>query len=164
MNELKEIEDSLFGHLKNDDIIPITKRRKILRRFERKKQRILSQGNQLISTLENPAMASRPGSLWDMKELPNKVRKEPDKSRLIGPKKHTMYTIKDNKILRLEPVPDNPQEEYQAVDIVVPINPAEEQLLEGTKMCIDDIKKIERFKDYEPGVPSKVISNIVLVA
>lgn len=68
-----------------------------------------------------------------------------------------MYTIKDNKIVRLEPVQhQGDAQEFRAVDIVVPVNAAEEQLLEGTKMCLDDIKKIDRFKDYEPGMPSKV--------
>lgn len=72
-----------------------------------------------------------------------------------------MYTIKDNKIVRLEPVADS-EEELRAVDIVIPVNAAEEQLLEGTKMCLDDIKKIDRFKDYEPGIPSRV-SNFTLI-
>ncbi|XP_063538003.1 RNA-binding protein 41-like [Cydia strobilella] len=158
MHELKDIEDNLFGHLKDDNIIPITKRRKILRRLERKKERVLSQSIE-VGTVPNVSKPPKPGSLWDVKEVPNGVKPETSKSnQIIGPKKQTMYTIKDDKIMRLEPVRQEERpDEYQAVDIVVPVNAAEEHLLEGTKMCVDDIKKIERFKDYEPGIPSKVL-------
>lgn len=158
MNELKQLEDNLFGHLKSD-IIPITKRRKILRRLERKKDRILAQQKELLAqnskTHHEPSTVNRPGSLWDVKDIP-KRQEQTMKCNIIGPKAKTMYTIKDNKILRLEHVNGEKSDEYKAVDIVIPVNEAEEQLLEGTKMCIDDIKKIERFKDYVPGVPSKV--------
>lgn len=159
MNEIKELEENLFGHIKNDDIIPITKRRKILRRFERKKVRIIAQSKQIISIpiKDNLPQVNRPGSLWDIKEIPTKVQKTQEK--LIGPKKQTMYTIRDNKIVRLEPVRERQElrvDEYRAVDIVIPVNAAEQQLLEGTKMCVDEIRKIERFKNYEPGIPSKV--------
>lgn len=166
MNELKEIEEDLFGHLRNDNILPITKRRKLLRRIERKKERILSQQKQfrICPTQSHPEQStSKPGSLWDVKEMPQKpVGSEcgTSKDKMIGPSEPTMYTIKENKIVRLEPMQrnddDDEQNEFRAVDIVMPVNPAEEQLLEGTKMCLDDIKKIERFKDYEPGLPSKV--------
>lgn len=158
MNELKQLEDNLFGHLKSD-IIPITKRRKILRRLERKTERILAQQKQLMTsdskTDNEPPIVNRPGSLWDVREIP-KRQEQTLKCKIIGPKKKTMYTIKDNKILRLEHINGEKSNEYKAVDIVIPVNEAEQQLLEGTKMCIDDIKKIERFKDYIPGVPSKV--------
>lgn len=158
MNELKQLEDNLSRHLKSD-IIPITKRRKILRRLERKKERILAQQKQLISPdpkmLDESSTVNHSGSLWDVKEIPKK-EEQSMKRKIIGPQKKTMYTIKDNKILRLEPTNAKKSNEYKAVDIVIPINEAEEQLLEGTKMCIDDIKKIERFKNYMPGVPSKV--------
>ncbi|CAK1588992.1 unnamed protein product [Parnassius mnemosyne] len=167
MNELKEIEEDLFGHLRNDNIMPITKRRKLLRRLERKKERVLMQQKQLrLNSVQYPReqSPSKPGSLWDVQEIPNRVRPEcgTSKDKMIGPRKPTMYTIKDSKIVRLESVQredDNDSEEndFRAVDIVMPVNPAEEQLLEGTKMCLDDIKKIERFKDYEPGIPSKVL-------
>ncbi|XP_026317987.1 uncharacterized protein LOC113228806 [Hyposmocoma kahamanoa] len=159
MNELKQLEDNLFGHLKSD-IIPITKRRKILRRLERKTERILAQQKQLMAsdskTDNEPPIVNRPGSLWDVREIP-KRQEQTLKCKIIGPKKKTMYTIKDNKILRLEHINGEKSNEYKAVDIVIPVNEAEQQLLEGTKMCIDDIKKIERFKDYMPGVPSKVL-------
>ncbi|XP_068623002.1 uncharacterized protein [Battus philenor] len=166
MNELKEIEEDLFGHLRNDNIMPITKRRKLLRRMERKKERILAQQKQInlmpVHNSPQPS-SSKPGSLWDLKEIPHvKPKSGTSKDKMIGPKEPTMYTIKENKIVRLEPVQrqnnenEGQEDDYRAVDIVVPINPAEELLLEGTKMCLDDIKKIERFKDYEPGIPSKI--------
>lgn len=158
MNELKEIEDDLFGHLKNDNLLPITKRRKILRRLERKKEKIMAQQKDPgIEPVAGPSQLKE-GSLWDVKD---KSQAKPKTHQdIIGPKNRTMYTVRDNKIIRLEPMgqEDDDREEYRAVDIVVPINPAEEQLLEGTKMCLDDIKKIDRFKDYEPGIPSKVSS------
>ncbi|KAL0829981.1 hypothetical protein ABMA28_003445 [Loxostege sticticalis] len=166
MNELKDLEESLFGHLK-DDTLPITKRRKIMRRLERKKERILAQENQI--DFEANSMVSsvnKPGSLWDVKEVtarPKIERPGPkiEQKNFIGPRIPTMYTIKKNRIMRLEPVireqNDHHDNEYRAVDIVMPVNPAEEQLLEGTKMPLDEIKKIDRFKDYEPGIPSKVL-------
>lgn len=159
MNELKEIEEDLFGHLNNDNLIPITKRRKILRRLERKKEKVMLQqkdaGIKLIDPTPGPSKV-KPGSLWDVKDISGKRPKS--HQDIIGPKQKTMYTVKDDKIVRLEPVQNEEgDQEYKAVDIVVPVNAAEEQLLEGTKMCLDDIKKIERFKDYEPGIPSKVL-------
>lgn len=179
MNELKEIDASLFGHLKNDDIMPITKRRKILRRLERKKERILCQQKEIYMEPLPSSSKSKLGSLWDVKDVTVRV-KEPQSDRFItmkfkfyvnacikvrnyyflsifrlftGTKNQTMYTIKDDKIVRLE---RERQDEFRAVDIVVPQNRAEEQLLEGTKMSLEDIKSIERFKDYKPGIPSKV--------
>ncbi|CAG5054074.1 unnamed protein product [Parnassius apollo] len=167
MNELKEIEEDLFGHLRNDNIMPITKRRKLLRRLKRKKERILMQQKQLrLDAVQYPQeqSPSKPGSLWDVQKKPNQFRPEcgTSKDKMIGPREPTMYTIKDSKIVRLEPVEreddnDGEESEFRAVDIVMPVNPAEEQLLEGTKMSLDDIKKIERFNDYEPGIPSKVL-------
>ncbi|XP_013141482.1 PREDICTED: RNA-binding protein 41-like [Papilio polytes] len=168
MHELKEIEEDLFGHLRNDNIMPITKRRKLLRRLERKKEKIIAQQKQLqLVTTHNESQpsTSKPGSLWDVKDIPERLPEcstskglpNTSKDKLIGPKAQTMYTIKDNKILRLEPVQDEARDEFRAVDIVMPVNPAEEQLLEGTKMNLDDIKAMDRFKDYEPGIPSKVL-------
>ncbi|XP_004922662.1 RNA-binding protein 41 [Bombyx mori] len=159
MNDIKTLENCLFAHLK-DDILPLSKRRKLLRRLERKKERILSQNNTVILDNSNRKPVNRPGSLWDVKELQHKISDpERNKDKLIGPVKKTLYTIKNNKIVRLEPMDssENSEDEYRAVNIVVPINNAEAQLLEGTKMSIDDIKKIDRFKDYEPGTPSKVL-------
>ncbi|XP_038218786.1 RNA-binding protein 41-like [Zerene cesonia] len=152
IHELKEIEASLFGHLKNEEILSLTKRRKILRRLERRKERIISQQKQVpISSIAHSSNTNS-GSLWDVKDLTTRVVQT--KPQIIGPKPRTLYTIKDNKIVRLE---QKAQDEFQAVDIVLPQNKAEERLLEGTKMSLDDIKKIERFKDYEPGAPSKVL-------
>lgn len=119
----------------------------------------MAQQKQLITpdaiTHNESPTVNRPGSLWDMKEIPKK-QEQSLKCKIIGPKEKTMYTIKDKKILRLQRTEEENSNDYKAVDIVIPVNEAEEQLLEGTKMCIDDIKKIERFKDYVPGVPSKV--------
>lgn len=165
MNDIKTLENCLFAHLK-DDILPLSKRRKLLRRLERKKERILSQNNTVILDNSNRKPVNRPGSLWDVKELQHKISDpERNKDKLIGPVKKTLYTIKNNKIVRLEPMDssENSEDEYRAVNIVVPINNAEAQLLEGTKMSIDDIKKIDRFKDYEPGTPSKVFVYICIL-
>lgn len=156
MNELNELEENMFGHLK-DKKLPITKRRKILRRLVRRKDKILSKSIDIGGV--PVSKEAKPGSLWDIQDAPKRVKVTRNR---IGPKDRTMYTIKNDKIVRLKPVVREQQvqdQEFEAVDIVMPVNAAEEQLLEGTKMCIDDIKKIERFKDYEPGVPSKVGRN-----
>ncbi|XP_072945575.1 uncharacterized protein [Epargyreus clarus] len=161
MNNLKKLDEDLFGHHNNDDMLPLTKRRKMLRHMERKKERLLSQQKQPMIPVEagTSRQPPKPGSLWDVQEMPDKRQDHNQAENIIGPKKPTMYTVKDNEIMRLQPLQrplheEDTDEEYQAIDIIPPINPAEEQLLEGTKMCLDDIRKIERFKDYEPGVPS----------
>lgn len=165
MNDIKDLEIKLFSHLKPEEQIPpINKRRKLLRRLQRKEERLLAiESDKLeLDATKGRNEDIRPGSLWDVKEIPpkNSTSKNcAEKKNFIGPKKPTMYTIKDNKIMRLELVKSDHLdscEDYQAVDIVLPVNAAEGRLLEGTKLCLDDIKKIERFKDYEPGVPSKV--------
>ncbi|XP_059060978.1 RNA-binding protein 41-like [Achroia grisella] len=149
------------GDIYTPEIIPITKRRKSLRRFERNKEKVLSQDGQINIPVHDTPVVNRPGSLWDVKELPKKQQNvEATNNCDTSPKKNTMYTIRNNKIVRLEPLPGDQgvlEDEYQAVDIVLPTNSAEQQLLEGTKMAVDDIRKIERFKDYEPGIPSKVL-------
>lgn len=158
MNELKELEENLFGNIK-PDMIPLTKRRKLLRRLQRKKDRLLQENPFNIATIPTTSRVDRPGSLWDMREMPRLIPHtitSRDQEEAMGPHLRTMYTVRDNKIVRLEPVMPE-QEDYRAVDIMMPINEAESQLLEGTKMSVDDIKKIDRFKDYEPGVPSKVL-------
>ncbi|KAJ8728734.1 hypothetical protein PYW07_006430 [Mythimna separata] len=159
MNELKELEQNLFGNIKTD-MIPLTKRRKLLRRLQRKKERLLQENPFNIAPIPTMPRVDRPGSLWDMREMPrlipHTITSRDQEENAMGPHLRTMYTVRDNKIVRLEPV-QAVQEEYRAVDIVMPINEAESQLLEGTKMCVDDIKKIGRFKDYEPGIPSKVL-------
>ncbi|PZC71030.1 hypothetical protein B5X24_HaOG214253 [Helicoverpa armigera] len=170
MNELKQLEENLVGHIKTD-MIPLSKRRKLLRRLQRKKERLLQNNPFNISTIPSTSRVDQPGSLWDMREMPrlipHTVTSRDQEENVMGPHLRTMYTVRDNKIVRLEPVQANQddqveQDEYRAVDIVVPVNDAEAQLLEGTKMCLDDIKKMERFKDYEPGIPSKVCFLILL--
>ncbi|KAF9424352.1 hypothetical protein HW555_000491 [Spodoptera exigua] len=159
MNELKQLEGNLFGHMKND-IMPLTKRRKLLRRLQRKKERLQHDNPFNIAAIPSTSRVDRPGSLWDMREMPrlipHTITSKDQEANAMGPHFRAMYTVRNNKILRLEPV-QREQEEYRAVDIVMPINDAEANLLEGTKMTVDDIRKIDRFKDWTPGSPSKVL-------
>lgn len=174
MTNLKKIEENLFGHLRKEPIASCTKRKKALRRFERNKERILAQeGHVQIPTTSSPTV-NRPGSLWDVKELPKTQNTEAQttqnissssrsKPRMIGPEpKPIVYTIRNSKIMRVEPQPGDQEiqmEEVQAVEIAP--NDRDDQVLEGTKMSIDDIRQIERFKNYHPGKPSKVIINVL---
>ncbi|KAG6440251.1 hypothetical protein O3G_MSEX001258 [Manduca sexta] len=157
INRIKDLEHSLFGHLKSN-IPPITKRRKILRRLERRKNRIES-GPKQTSPIPNQSTTSRPGSLWDLQEAPPKVPIRPrgPRDKFIGPKKKTMYTIKNNCIVRVPEEETSRSDPEQELDVVLPETESGEPLLEGTKMSLDDIKKMEKYKDYEPGVPSKVV-------
>ncbi|KAL4713490.1 hypothetical protein ACJJTC_010475 [Scirpophaga incertulas] len=165
IHDLKQLDENLFGHLKVKSL-PVTKRRKILRRLERKKERILQQNKEVPIDLNPIQTANGPCSRWDVREKSSSTAQdffnEDGKSeicfnnKVIGSKQPTVYTIKDNKIVRLDPV-DRHSDEFRAVDIVVPINIAETKLLEGTKMSLKDIMKMERFKDYKSGTPSKVL-------
>ncbi|KAF9824884.1 hypothetical protein SFRURICE_015282 [Spodoptera frugiperda] len=159
MNELKQLEGNLFGHM-NNDMMPLTKRRKLLRRLQRKKERLQHDNPFNIAAIPSTSRVDRPGSLWDMREMPrlipHTITSKDQEANAMGPHFRAMYTVRNNKILRLEPV-QREQEEYRAVDIVMPINDAENNLLEGTKMSLDDIRKIDRFKDWTPGTPSKVL-------
>ncbi|GBP17820.1 RNA-binding protein 41 [Eumeta japonica] len=100
-------------------------------------------------------------TLWDVKEVHVETHSQTDSEcKIIGPKRKSMYTIKNSKIVRLEPVSDDitsGQKDYKAVDIVIPVNRAEKLLLEGTKMSLDDIKTNKKFKNYESGVPSRIL-------
>lgn len=166
MNELKQLEGNLFGHM-NNDMMPLTKRRKLLRRLQRKKERLQHDNPFNIAAIPSTSRVDRPGSLWDMREMPrlipHTITSKDQEANAMGPHFRAMYTVRNNKILRLEPV-QREQEEYRAVDIVMPINDAENNLLEGTKMSLDDIRKIDRFKDWTPGTPSKVCSISLLVS
>lgn len=165
MNDIKELEDNLFNNL-NNDITPLNKRRKIMRRLEKKQNKLIAQERELLpcDVSQEAKSNKRTGSLWDVKEKVQR-QEEPHSSnleqKLIGPKKKTMYTVRDNKIVRLEPSgeAETGEQDHRAVDIVIPENEAESQLLEGTKINVDDIRKIDRFKNYEPGIPSKVYFN-----
>lgn len=209
MNQINEIEVDLFGHLQAEDIPSISKRRKMLRRFERKKAHsmqvaIASRGLALpTSSMDRPHYDHDGNTFWDMDgeepelewrpdyilstDLPPRCKNKDDlspsnrndhhpgeknfnvqsdtrnlkspthRNEPIGPRNQHLYTIRDDNIVRLERVDQDNENEYRAVDIVIPENPAEEMLLEGTKMSVDNIRKIERFRDYDPGVPSKVI-------
>ncbi|CAD0203613.1 unnamed protein product [Chrysodeixis includens] len=164
MNELRELESNILGNLKTE-MIPLTKRRKMLRRLERKKERLLAQAQQnniaSISAFPSTSRSDRPGSLWDVREPPQRIIPCTITSRdqeVNG--SLAMYSIRENRIVR---VPD-PELNYPEVPehlreqlAEMPDVDVEAQLLEGTKMCLDDIRKIERFQDYEPGIPSKVL-------
>lgn len=175
MNELKELESNLLGNLKTE-MIPLTKRRKILRRLERKRERLLAQAQQNsiagISAFPSTSRMDRPGSLWDVREIPHRniphtITSRDQEAHCSTEGQQAMYSIRDNKIVRItDPVPNNPEEPpaEQPADIPevaeMPEVDTEAQLLEGTKMCLDDIRKIDRFKDYEPGIPSKVRQDV----
>lgn len=160
MNELRELENNMLGRIKTD-IIPITKRRKMLRRLERRSERLLTQEEQPdIGNSPSTSKVERSESLWDVQEmsptLNNSTVTNDNNGEFIGPTNRAMYVMKDNRIVKIERLKEQIRQ-YHAVDIVMPINAAEAELLEGTKMGLDDIKKIDRFKDYEPGIPSKVL-------
>lgn len=169
MNELQELESNLLGNLKTE-MIPLTRRRKMLRRLERKKERLLAQAQQnnidSIGALPGTSRSYRPGSLWDVREtshrnIPHTITSQDQEADASDAFQQAMYAIRDNLIVRIsDPMPINPEEypEEQPVEqpAEMPESDDEAQLLEGTKMCLDDIRKIDRFKDYEPGIPSKV--------
>ncbi|XP_022823847.1 RNA-binding protein 41-like [Spodoptera litura] len=159
MNELKQLEGNLFGQMKND-MMPLTKRRKLLRRLQRKKERLQHDNPFNIAAIPSTSRVDRPGSLWDMREMPrlipHTITSKDQEANAMGPHFRAMYTVRNNKILRLEPV-QREQDEHRALDLVMQNNDAETNLLEGTKMPTDDIRKIDRFKDWTPGTPSKVL-------
>lgn len=211
MNHIKEIEVDLFGHLHEGEIPPLSKRMKMLRRFERKKAHskqvnIATCGLSLASSKNRSKEENKkftwsktdndgPSKEWPERpshilntDLPERTwgensptprnrndhqpgeryfNEQPEtkyhkyllspraNKEQIGPSNRQLYTIKDGNIVRLQRNQGG-EDEYETEDIVVPENQAEEELLEGTKMTIDNIRKIERFRDYEPGVPSKV--------
>lgn len=172
MNSITELEDDLFGHLDVHNIAPITKRRKILRRLTRKEEKC-SKSLLGISTTSgkvenspslnkqcNPNLQGK--SKWDVQQLCDygfdMVKSKSDSVKtekiVIGPKRETIYTIRDNRIVRVEPLADK---QYRTVELKVPVNKAEEKLLEGSKISMDDIRELPKFHNYHPGVPSKVL-------
>lgn len=115
-----------------------------------------------------------PGSKWDIKDMStyktvsqSVTRKKHDEKRknLVGCKPETLYTVKDNRIVRLEKKSNVFEVKgdsrklgdcYDTVEIKLPINKAEEKLLEGSRLSLEDIKKIPKFENYDPGECSKV--------
>ncbi|KOB65600.1 RNA-binding protein 41, partial [Operophtera brumata] len=191
MNHIKEIEVDLFGHLQAEDIPPISKRRKMLRRFERKKAHsmqvaIATRGLAIpTSSIDRPHYDHAGNTFWDMdgeepelewcpdymlpSDLPlacktkhglppsnrndhhpgeknfnvqsdlRNLRSPKNRNEPIGPRNQHLYTIRDNNIVRLEHVDQDQGDEYRAVDIVVPENPAEEMLLEAPTVSQEQV-------------------------
>lgn len=168
MNNIKEIAKSLFDHVKGDQVLPVNKRRKMMRYLEKRKALIDAHNKKLMAVEpKKGGEKGRGNSLWDVntKQSLNKNTEtsqhkqdnpgQPINPRQpIGPRQPAVYTIRDKKIVKLEAAPE--QETGESHQVVDAGSQAEEQLLEGTKMSVDDIRKILRFKDYEPGIPSKV--------
>lgn len=160
------LTDDLFGHLDVDKLPSINKRKKLVRRMERKLNKpILIPEPKLIPKTDSTNLCDNQfskvqRSMWDIKKIDdskcvsNKIEKP--RTKKIGCISKTLYTIKNNKIVRLEPE-QNSTGKYKISEIILPINKTEEKMLEGTKLSVDEIKKIPRFENYSPGQPSKVI-------
>lgn len=160
MNNILELESDLFSHLGDkDDMLPFGKRRKIIRRLEKRKEELEAQERDLIPIQLEPRNYEEKdiNSLWDVRD---RKREKPTTSRIpdfIGPRDGTMYTVRDSKIIRLEPSAEHETGEQNHVHTPIESNEnGNSTLLEGTKISVDEIRKMERFKNYEPGIPSKV--------
>lgn len=116
-----------------------------------------------------------PGSKWDIEDMstyktvtPNVTQKKHCEKikNFVGCKPETLYTVKDKRIVRLEKKSNviigvkgdsmKLGDCYETVEIKLPINKAEEILLEGSRLSLEDIKKIPKFENYDPGECSKV--------
>lgn len=164
INDLHTITDDLFGHMNVDNFPSVNKRKKLVRRMERKLNKPISIPEPKLilkpdssNVRENFSMVQQ--SMWDVKNVDNPKyasnKIEKPKTKKIGCISKALYTIKNNKIVRLETIKTSP-EKYKFTDIKLPINKAEEKILEGTILSINEIKKIPRFENYCPGQPSKV--------
>lgn len=181
---LNDLKDDLFGYMDADKLPTVNKRRKFIRRMTRKLNKpipipepatykststdeVNHQFDDFIQCKtnknnEHSNLILHRKSKWDIKDVDatkNSTVLINENStiqtkRKIGCSSQTMYTIKNNKIIRLEKLKNSSN--YKLSDIKLPINKAEEKLLEGTKLSMEDIKKLNKFENYSTGEPSNV--------
>nr|CAD7260911.1 unnamed protein product [Timema shepardi] len=168
IHHLKEMEQELFGHLE------LNKKRGKRRN---KTRSIANTTDEAPSDLPQPTKCStatgdKVPSLWDVKCLQKIKTKEHAKpSHVYSCKPETLYTIKCNKIVPLPKVPSllpkldmRPSDEGSSggqTFICTNVKDLDVKLLlpddiQNNRISLEEIKKLPRFANYEPGTPSKV--------
>ncbi|CAG2053650.1 unnamed protein product [Timema podura] len=168
IHHLKEMEQELFGHLE------LNKKRGKRRN---KTQSIANTTDEAPSDLPQPTKCStatgdKVSSLWDVKCLQKSKTEERVKPcRVYSCKPETLYTIKCNKIVPLPKVSSLlPKVDVRPSDegscggqtfICTNVKDLNVKLLlpddiQNNRISLEEIKKLPRFADYEPGTPSKV--------
>nr|CAD7396546.1 unnamed protein product [Timema cristinae] len=168
IHHLKEMEQELFGHLELN-------KRKGKRR--NKTRSIANTTDDAPSDIPQPtkcntATEDKVSSLWDVKCL-QKIKTEghAKPSHVYSCKPETLYTIKCNKIVPLPKVPSFiPKVDVRPSDegscggqnfICTNVKDLDVKLLlpddiQNNRISLEEIKKLPRFANYEPGTPSKV--------
>ncbi|CAB3359819.1 Hypothetical predicted protein [Cloeon dipterum] len=153
MNQLKEIEASLFSHLKKSP-------EQINEGFKVHKRKI--EENEPVSYLAEGE------SQWDKKkqkkyQLPQKAQATTASLKTCSPK--TFYTIKDGKTVflgRTAPPEVPPQETLSKSALGKPYvaphlkTTIPMEIIKTNSLPIAEIRKIAKFQNYEKGIPSRV--------
>ncbi|XP_065345806.1 RNA-binding protein 41-like isoform X2 [Cloeon dipterum] len=154
MNQLKEIEVSLFGHLRKSP-------EQMNEGFKVQKRKI--EENEPVSYLAEGE------SQWDKKkqkkyQLPQKAQATTASLKTCAPK--TFYTIKDGKTVflgRTAPPEVPPQETLSKPTLGKPyVAPHLKttiplEIIKTNSLPIAEIRKITKFQNYEKGTPSRTL-------
>lgn len=152
MDQIKQIESDCFGHLQSSPLPTLNKIQKKCRNLANKIKRfdgVEPTSTNITSTEKEKDMTFVSFSKWDSKEITeSRIEKKPSKIYTCNP--GNLYTIKDGQIIRINKDCDNSYVNNSC------------DVSEGNKrLSIEEIKKIDRFRNYEPGAPSNVSSFIL---
>lgn len=142
MDQIKEIEGDCFGHLQSSPLPTLNKIQKKCRNLANKIKRtggVEKTSPNFISTEKEKGNAAFVSvSKWDSKEVTEtRIEVKPSKVYTCNP--GNLYTIKDGQIVRI-----NKDSNSCNVSEV------------NKRLSIEEIKKIDRFQNYEPGDPTNV--------
>ncbi|KAB0799491.1 hypothetical protein PPYR_07371 [Photinus pyralis] len=133
--DIKDIEAQRFRHLNNSNLASISTIRKKSRKLQRRLDKTCN-----VPDVSTPDLPLNTKSKWDLKTAVESVPNIPfvqKKTYTCSPRSY--YTIHNGEIVPL-------------TNSGIP-----EQHLVATKLSLDEIKALPRFKDYSPGNPSKVL-------
>lgn len=144
MDQIKEIENDCFGHLQSSPLPSFNKIRKKCRNLANKIKHIdsveITPPNTALSKKDPTNFVSV--TKWDSKEITESCTGQKP-SKLYSCSPGNLYTIKDGQIIRIN-------KDNSSVSCKCDNSKSYKQL------SIEEIKKIERFQNYEPGNPTNV--------
>jgi hypothetical protein len=171
INNLKDIEQQLFGHL--------TKKGQQKRKSKKFRSALAPKFKSKQSTATKLLSYGERG-LWDIRDIPNKqcpFKATAKPSHVYSCKPETLYTIKENEIVPISPVSPLPVSIRNASHsssgcngqpfVVSGIEDSEIQILcrediERNRLSIEEIKLLPKFQNYDKGSPSEVRFEIAM--
>lgn len=172
INNLKDLEQQLFGHLAKKD----QQKQKSKKSLSASTPKFKSQ-----QTTSKKILSYGARTLWDLKDtssIKSPSKETPKACHVYSCKPETLYTVKDKNIVPLSEVPPLSVSVRSASHsssgcngepfVVSDIEGSEIKTLckediQRNKMSVEQIKLLPRFQNYDKGSPSQVMLRIVML-